>query len=427
MDLAEEITPNGDGTEWTVRLKEGVRFHNGKPMTAKDVIYTFRRISDPKDPKNGFSSLTALDRDNMKAVDERTVVMPMISPLSTFLEQITAVYDFGIVPEGYDPVQPIGTGPFKYVSYTPGQESVFTRNENYFVEGRPYLDELTIIDSFESDTAAYNALLGGQVDVYGNATLTLAQQAPSAGLKVLESLPGQWNPFTMRVDQDPFKDVRVRQAFRLIINRDEMIEQALSGFATVGNDLFSHWDPFYRDDLSREQDLDQAKFLLKQAGVEGLTVTLDTGDLDVGVLQMAQVFAQQAKGAGVTVNVNKMPVGTFYGPNYLQWTFAQDFWGYSPFFNQIARGMLPDSPYNETHWNDEEYFNLYEQANATTDRQLQEELAYDLQQIDFDRGSLIIPNYKTQIDLMQQKVNGFTATGTGQTLSHDWAEAWVSG
>lgn len=425
MDLAESITSNKKGTVWTVRLKKGVQFHNGKPLTAADVIYSYRRISDPKDPKNGFSSISDLDRDNMKAIDAHTIEMPMKRPFGTFLEQISAVYDFGIVPEGYNPKKPVGTGPFKFVNYTPGRQSQFDRNENYFVNGRPYLDQLTILDSFDSDTAAYNALQGGQVDVYGNATLTLASSAASAGLKAQKSLPGQWTPFTMRVDQGPFKDNRVRQAFRLVIDRKQMIEQALSGFGEVGNDIFSQWDVNYRSDLVREQDLGQAKFLLKQAGMENLSVTLSTGDISVGVLQMAQVFVEQAKGAGVKVNISKMPVNTFYGPNYLKWTFAQDFWGYSPYFNQIARGMLSDSPYNETHWNDAEYLKLYAQANATTKTGLQREISHELQKIDFDRGSLIIPAYNRQVDLMSTKVHGFQPTGTGQPLGHSWAEAWL--
>jgi peptide/nickel transport system substrate-binding protein len=246
-----------------------------------------------------------------------------------------------------------------YHSFTPGQQSVFVRNPHYFKPGLPHLDQLTIID-FSADTAAFNALQSGQLHVYSQATLTLMNQVKnSSTIKALVSLPGQWTPFTMRVDTPPFNDARVRQAFRLLLNRPELINVSLDGFGSVGNDVFSQWDPCYARNLHREQDIPQAKSLLKQAGHSNLAVQLVTADFAAGVVQAAQVFAQQAKAAGVTVNVKQVPVGTFYGPNYLRWPFAQDFWAYSPYLSQVAQGSLSKSPFNETHWNDPAYVALY--------------------------------------------------------------------
>ena len=170
-----------------------------------------------------------------------------------------------------------------------------------------------------------------------------------------------------------------------------------------------------------------AKSLLKKAGQEGLTVELNTADFAVGVLQAAQVFAEQAKAAGVTVKVNQVPVGTFYGPNYLQWTFAQDFWGYSPYLSQVAQGSLSSSPFNETHWNDPEYVSLYKQANATTDESKRKDLVYAMQKIDFDRGGYIIAAYNKLLDITTSRVHGFEPAGTGIVLGNaDWAHAWMS-
>ncbi|MDR2986857.1 MAG: ABC transporter substrate-binding protein, partial [Nocardiopsaceae bacterium] len=163
-DLADEMTPNADATQWDIRLKQGVTFHDGKPLTAGDIIFTLRRIMNPKSPLNGASALAPLDPSGMKALDKHTVRLAMRTPYASFPEQISAVYNFGVVPVGYDPKNPVGTGPFAFKSFSPGQQSVFTANKNYFQSGRPYLDSLTIIDSFASDTAAFNALQGGEVD-----------------------------------------------------------------------------------------------------------------------------------------------------------------------------------------------------------------------------------------------------------------------
>jgi len=426
-DLAEEMTPNQDATVWTVKLKRGVTFHNGKDLTADDVIFTFRRIGDPKAPLVGATGLAPVDLAGLKAVDKVTVQVPMKTPYASFPEQISAAYNFGIVPVGYDPARPVGTGPFMYHSFTPGQQSVFERNPHYFKPGLPHLDQVTIID-FSADTAAFNALQSGQLDVYSQATLSLTNEIKgSTTLKALVSQPGQWTPFTMRVDAPPFNDVRVRQAFRLLVDRPQLINLSLAGFGSVGNDIFSQWDPCYARNLHRGQDISQAKFLLKQAGHANLTVQLVTADFAAGVLQAAQVFAQEAKAAGVTVNVKPVPIGTFYGPNYLHWPFAQDFWAYSPYLSQVAQGSLSKSPFNETHWNDPAYVALYNKANATVDKAQRCQIISQMQMTDFERGGYIIAAYNKQVDLMSTRVHGFVPAGTGVPLGNaGWEGAWLA-
>jgi peptide/nickel transport system substrate-binding protein len=427
MDLAEEFIPSKDARTWRIHLKKGVEFHNGKEFTAEDVIFTLRRIANPKAPLNGANALKPIDRNAMRAVDKHTVELRMHQPYASFVDQISAIYNFGVVPVGYDPKHPIGTGPFKFKSFTPGQQSVFVGNPNYFKHGLPYLDTLTIIDSFASDTAAFNALQGGQVDIYTQAPFVLANQVNGTSIKKLVSKPGQWTPFTMRVDKAPFSDVRVRQAFRLIVNRKQYIQLALNGFGGIGNDVFSQWDPAYDHSLHRDQDLGKAKALLKRAGHEKLSVTLVTADIAAGVLQGAQVFAQQAKAAGVDVRVKQVPVGTFYGPSYLTWPFAQDFWAYSPYLSQVAQGSLKDSPFNETHWNDPTYNKLYAQANATTNNAKRREIIHEMERIDFARGGYIIPAYNKQLDLLSTRVNGFVPAGTGVPLGNaGWESAWLA-
>ena len=426
-DLAEEMTPNQDATIWTVKLKQGVTFHNGKDLTAEDVIFTFRRIGDPKAPLVGATGLAPVDLADLKALDKITVQVPMKTPYASFPEQISAAYNFGIVPSGYNPARPVGTGPFMYHSFTPGQQSVFVRNPHYFKLGLPHLDQVTIID-FPADTAAFNALQSGQLDVYSQATLSLADQIKGSNtLKALVSQPGQWTPFTMRVDTPPFNDVRVRQAFRLLVDRPQLINLSLAGFGAVGNDVFSQWDPCYARNLHREQDIPQAKFLLKQAGHANLTVQLVTADFAAGVLQAAQVFAQQAKAAGVTVSVKPVPVGTFYGPDYLRWPFAQDFWAYSPYLSQVAQGSLSKSPFNETHWSDPAYVALYNKANTTVDPAQRCKIIHQMQMTDFEHGGYIIAAYNKQVDLMSTRVNGFVPAGTGVPLGNaSWEDAWLA-
>jgi peptide/nickel transport system substrate-binding protein len=426
-DLAQELTPSADARTWTIRLVPGVTFHNGKDLTAEDVLFTLRRIANKSNPLIGATALAPIDFGASRVLDKRTLRLACHTPYSSLPEQLSDVYNFGIVPVGYNPSKPVGTGPFKLVSFTPGQRSLFARNEHYFRSGLPYLDQLTITD-IADDTTAFNAVQTGQIDVYTQATLSLAKQVPAGGqLKTVVSQPGQWTPFTMRVDQPPFNDPRVRQAFRLIVDRPALIEQALSGFGAVGNDVFSQHDPAYNGALSRHQDLAQAKSLLKQAGRAGLTIELVTAPVAAGVVEAAQVFAQQAAGAGVTVKLRKLTTTDFYGPSYLKYPFAQDFWAYNPYLSQVAQATIPAAPYNETHWNDPHYTALYQEANATLDHSKRLALLREMQTIDFNDGGYIIPSYNKQVDIMSSRVQGIPSAGTGVPLGNaHWETMWLA-
>jgi peptide/nickel transport system substrate-binding protein len=421
MLLAESIEPDGKKPDsWTVRLKQGIQFHNGKTVSADDVIFSLRRITDPKDPKVGNASISYIDRKNLKKLDERTVRIPLKFANSGFPDDLGQYFN-AIVPTDYDPKNPVGTGPFKYQSFTPGQRSVFVKNPNYWEKGKPYVDQLVIID-FPDDTARTNALLGGQVEAINN--LPAAQVASVRGnpnLRVLNSETGAWQPFTMRIDAKPFDDVRVRQAMRLIVDRKQMVAQVLSGFGSVANDLYARYDPAYNKELpQRQQDFEQAKSLLKQAGQENLTVELVTAPVFQGIVEAAQVFAEQAKGAGVTVKVRKVDSGTFYGDNYLKWPFAQDFWASRTYLAQVAQGDLPNSPFNETHWGKGKFESLINQARAQIDEAKRTEILHEAQKMQYDQGGYIIPYFSNIIDAYSSKVSGFVEAKSGFPFGNYW-------
>lgn len=417
MALADSLTPSADAKTWTVHLRSGLEFSNGKPITADDVIYTFRRITDPKSPQAAASSLSGLDRDRMQALDAQTVRIPFKTAFVTFPDTV-AQYNVGIVPVGYDPKAPVSSGPFMMESFTAGQQSTFVRNPHYWRQGQPYLDKVNIID-FPDDTARVNALLGGQVDAIDQ--LPLGQVNIIKGdpkLKVLESTTGSWLPFTMRVDQPPFNDVRVRQAFRLIVDRQQMVDQVLGGHGTVGNDMYAPFDTCFPHGIpQRTQDIAKAKQLLAEAGQTHLSVDLVTSPAAAGFVEAAQVFAQQAKAAGVTVNVKKVDPGEFYGDQYLKWTFSQDFWFTRDYLPQTAASGFSTSPYNETHWGDKEWTELVNRANATIDPAARCSLIQQAERIEFERGGYIIWGFPNSVDAHTIGVGGFTPDKSGIPLS----------
>jgi peptide/nickel transport system substrate-binding protein len=414
--LAHEISPaNSSFTDWIIRLRPGVTFHDGKPLTADDVLFSFRRIYT-----NGLAGkifLGPIDLGGTTAVDSHTVRVKLTAPTASFVEQLAAAeFDLLIAPAGFNPAQPNGTGPFVYQSFTPGQRSVFTRHKHYWQHGLPYVDTLTLID-FADTVSLQNALTSGQIHAAGTLDPTqIRALAGASGIDAVVSRSGSMVPFTMRVDRPPFNDVRVRQAMRLLVDRPQMIESALDGYARVASDVFSPYDADFDRSLVRHQDIGQAKFLLKQAGHENLKVTLVTSAILSGTVALATTLAQQASAAGVTITLSNVPPGTFFGPNYLSWTFAQDYYSYFPYLTQVAQSMLRGSPYNETHTDNPRYTSLYKQANATASASLRKEILYEMQQYDFTQGGYIIPAFTDTLDAYSRKITGYKSARLGQPL-----------
>jgi peptide/nickel transport system substrate-binding protein len=425
LTLAEELSPNADATEWTIRVKKGIKFHNGKELTAADVMYTLNRIAY-KSQGEGAGEIVALNLPATKKVDKYTVKIPCHTPFAT-LDGVLAGYYFNIVPEGFNPKKPVGTGPYRFESFTPGVRSYFSRNPDYWENGLPYTDGLEIVD-YADETSQTNALLSGQANLANDLTADQIAVLQSNGKKYVISPGGGSTPFTMRCDQSPWTDNRVRLAMKLIVDRTQMLELLFAGHGTVGNDLFGIWDPSYDHSIpQRHQDIEQAKSLLKAAGHSNLTVTMNTGNIAQGTLKSAQIFAQQAAAAGVKINIQQVTPTVLYGPRWLKWNFAQDFWNWYPYLVQAAQTQAPTAQFNETHFKNARYSKLFAEAVGTVDLAKRTELVHELQKIDWEYGGYITPYFPPVIDGYAPNVNGVVSSKVGLPFN-DWAlkTFWIS-
>ena len=420
--LGTEFIPNATGDQMVVKLRSGVTFHDGKPLTAEDVIYTYQSILNPKTGAAD-NALFQPFIDRMEAVDPLTVRFTFKFPFFDFMD-FAADANAGIVPVGFNPQKPIGTGPFKYQSFTPGQQSVFTRNENYWGTGPdgqrlPYVDSLVIID-IPTDASRVNALVTGVVDAIDTVPYALIPSIQSnSSVHLLSSPTASWYPITMRVDRPPFNDVRVRQAFKLICDRPQVITEAYGGRATLGNDLYAIQDPLYDHSIpQRVQDIEQAKSLLKQAGRSGLTVNLVTAPIEAGVVQSCVVYAEQAKAAGVNVVITKLPNTTFYNSQYLYRLFSVDWWSTNTFVANTALSCGPSAPYNDTQWYNAAFNKLYYELVGTNDSARRQEIAAKMQGQLWNESGWIIPGQPGSVDAYSTKVTGFVPDIGGYSLSY---------
>ena len=423
--LAKSITPNNDATEWTITIPAGVTTHNGKPFTADDVLYSLNRIYTNKFP--GAFSLGPIDFAGSKVVNPTTLVVKFAKPYGVFVDFLSLV-QITMVPRDFDPKRPDGTGPFKFESFTPGVASRFVRNENYWQNGRPYLDAI-VTTNIADETAQVNALQSGQMNAINYLSEGSIAALQSGGMHVVISDTGGWGPFTMAVDQKPFDDVRVRQALRLVVDRQEMLNQVFGGKGKIGNDVFGIFDKDFPTDLpQRVQDIDQAKSLLKSAGQENLTIQLVTTPNAPGMIPAAQVFATQAKKAGVTVNIVQQTTTDYFANAYLKVAFSQDYWPTQPFLLAAGQALAgPDAPFNACHFNDPEYNSLYAQATAELDAGKRADLIHQMAHLDYDRGANIIPYFFPTVDATTAKIGGVNESATGFSPGgNDFANFWIA-
>jgi peptide/nickel transport system substrate-binding protein len=285
---------------------------------------------------------------------------------------------------------------------------VLERFPNYW--GTPaWADQLHIVE-LPDDTARVNALLSGQVDAINQVPFDQVPVLDTKGnLNLVISETGGWDPITMRIDQAPFNDVRVRQAVRLLMNRKQAVESALLGQGVQGNDYYGRFDPNGSfSNLVREPDVEQAKSLLKQAGRSDLNVQLVVAPISAGILQACEVLSENASAAGIKLPVRQVDPATYFA-SYTKWLFSMDYWVGLPYLAiaSIAQGPKANIV-NVTHFNDPEYNSLYYQASAEADPGKQSDIIHRMQEIDFTTGGYLIWAFDNTVDAYSTKLAGYS-------------------
>jgi len=425
--LAEKWEANKTLDRWQVTLRQA-RFHDGRPVTAADVLYSYRRIADPDQAFRAKASLEPIDLDASRATGQRSIEFVLKRPTAEF-PNVLAAFGAYIVPDkatDFDK-KPIGSGPFRFVSFAPGRSAVFRRYDDYW-EGAPHLDEVEFVVANE-ESARVNALLGGQIEYAHELNPTTARAHEGKGqIEIVRLRNSAMQAFCMKTDRPPFDDARVRQAFFLLADRRELVDGALSGAGVVGNDLFGKGYEYYDDSLpQREQDLDRARALLKQAGAENLKVTLDTSAVAAGFTEAASIFRDQAAKAGVTVDVKMGSKDSYWADILNNGTLCCYRSGALPIEAHISQRLLTDSTTNATKWRHKDFDALYEQAQSTRDATARAAVYDRMQRRLYSEGGFLIWGFADWILGTARNVRGVEAKAPANTL--DWArfdKVWLA-
>lgn len=423
--LAEKWEPGKDLTTWRITLRQA-SFHNGQPVRADDVLASYARILDPKQSFRAQSSLAVIDLKNSRAVDDRTVEFALTRPFVEF-PNVLAAFGAYIIPEGTtDFTEPVGSGPFSFVSFAPGRSTVVKRYADYW-EGAPHLDELEFVLANE-ESARVNALLGGQVEyAHDLSPVTARSHAGGDRMSLVRSPNSGVQAFAMKLDRAPFDNADLREAMFLLTDRKQLVDTVMPGAGQVGNDLFGKGYANYAEAIpQRTQDLDRAKWLIKKAGAEGLTVKLNTSEAASGFVEAASVFADQAREAGLNIQVSIGNKDTYWADTLDNGSLSSFRSGAMPIETHIAQRLLTGSGTNVTKWARPDFDKLYEKAVSTTDESVRRSAYLDMQRMLHAEGGYLMWGMSDWIVGTAPRVQG-VSDSPANTL--DWArfdKVWLA-
>ena len=430
--LATSWTPNDKADVWTFKIRQGVKFHNGQPLTADDVVYTYQLHTNPKGSANALSAFAGvLLPAGVKKVDDSTVEFHLQAPNGNFPYLTSSDnYNMIIIPKGYDPAKWegtfVGTGPFKLGSYTPKSGATFTRNENYW--GTKALPSQTVFTFYDTQNPMVLALTGGNIDVVGQFSVSGAQELLTGSYNIIKLKSSAHRELSMRCDQGPFTDARVRQAVALSINRPQIVQALFKGYADLGND--SPFAPVYPSTNTsvpqRAQNIAKAKSLLAAAGHgSGFSTQLVTENV-LEIPEYSQIVVQAAKEIGVDINLKVEAQSAYYGKatfgnsDWLDGTMSMVDYGHRSVPNVLLTAPLVTTnaktgtgPWNAAHFANSQYDKLVAQYIATSDLGTQKTVAGQIETLLLDQTPIIFGYFYNYLTATAQGVTGAYPTPIG--------------
>jgi peptide/nickel transport system substrate-binding protein len=408
LELAESFEPNADATQWTIRLHDGIEWHDGKPFGAKDVLYSFNRLNDPKFPNFVSSAVRFANFKGAKLLDNRTLRVPMHEPFAGFRSAL--VSGFWVVQDGMKHFNKtaIGTGPYKVQSFSPGEVCVVVPNENYWGPVGPFLDRMDL-RSIPDTQARLNAYRAGDIDV----AMDLGSQAPrlTAGLPGHLVVSPELTSFYFYMDQSkkPFDDQRVVEAFKLAADRKAINDAIQGGKGVIGKDV-AYVAPgeegYPKSWPVPSYDPAKAKKLLADAGYpNGISVTLQAISDYPDNVNLAQLYAQQAKAAGIKVKVNTTPEDKYWSDVFGKADFVSSYGGPNP-TDQVLSQWVSNSPNNGTHFRNPAFDKAYNQLQRTTSESQRQPILAKLMD-DLKSDSTLNALWLNGYDLVADKVQGW--------------------
>ena len=427
--IAEEIGASDDAKEWTFKIRDGIEFHNGKTVTADDVLQTLERHSNEESKSGALGIMKGIE--SMK-VDGKNVVVTL-KEANADLPYLMADYHLIIQPGGGKdaPDAGISAGPYKVTVNEPGVRQGGERFANYWMGDKMgFADQIEII-VINDATARTAALQGGQVHMINRVEPKIVDLVKRVPGVTIQNVSGRGHyVFIMHCNTAPFDNNDLRLALKYAMNREEMVEKILRGYGSVGNDFpINAAYPLFSDDIEqRAYDPDKAAFHFKKSGHDG-PVLLRTSDVAFpGAVDAAQLYQQSCAKAGITIDVKREPGDGYWSEVWNKQPFCESYWGGRPTQDQMySTAYISTADWNDTRFLRPEFDQLIMQARAELDETKRKAMYRDAAVMVRDEGGLILPMFNDFIDASSDKVMGYEPHPAAELMDgYALAKCWIA-
>ncbi|OQM75586.1 ABC transporter substrate-binding protein [Manganibacter manganicus] len=416
--LATEYGSSADAKVWTFKIRKGVTFHNGKEMTAQDVVATIERHAGPETKSGALGVLRGID--TLKAEGDEFIVT--LKEANADLPYLMTDYHLIIQPNGGkdNPEAGIGTGPYKVAAHEPGVRETGARHDGYWApDKRGHADQVEIIVINDS-AARMAALRSGQVQMTNRVEPKVVDLVKRLSGVSIKNITGSAHyVFAMQCITPPFDNNDLRLALKYAIDRKEMVEKILRGYGTLGNDIpVNKAYPLFSDDIEqREFDSDKAAFHYKKSGHDG-PIGLKTSEVAFpGAVDTAQLFQQSAAKAGIQLEIERMPGDGYWAQVWNTAPFSASYWVGRPTQDQqYSTAYISSADWNETRFHRADFDKLVIGARAELDDAKRKAMYRDIAMIVRDEGGAIIPVFNDWVDAVSDKVAGYQAHPSGELM-----------
>ncbi|MEM6667837.1 MAG: ABC transporter substrate-binding protein [Pseudomonadota bacterium] len=407
-ELAEEIISNADATEWTFKIRQGVEFHNGKTLTADDVIYSMNRHLGADSVSKAASLVSMIDR--WEKVNDYEVKAILSSP-NADLPIALGTFHFKIIQDGVtDFSTAVGTGPYRVKEYAAGVRAIGVPFENYWGEGG-YLDELEHYGIGDS-TSRLNAFLAGDVDAMVNLPPKAIEQVEAADGKDIWALnSGAYVNITPRLDMAQSSNMHLWKAMQYLQDRQRLLKGVIKGQGSLGNDqpinaaYFDHCS----DIPQRELDPDKAKFHWEKSGLGSTPVPVVAAEVAPGAVEQCLFMQREGQKIGANFDVKKVTTDGYWGAVWLKEPICVSSWNMRPTANiMMTLAFKGDAAWNETRWNNEKFDQLLIDVRGETDPDARKQKYCDLQTIIREENGQALPMHRNYVDAAASHVKGRT-------------------
>ncbi|MFS2115089.1 ABC transporter substrate-binding protein [Herbaspirillum frisingense] len=423
--LAESFSSK-DAKVWVFKLRRGVTFHDGKPLAPADVVFSLMRH---KDPATASKAKTLADQiDSVKETGPNEVTVTLVAP-NADLPVIVGTFHFHIVKAGTtDFSAGIGTGPYKLKEFNPGIRSVVVRNDNYWIPGKPYLDEIEYV-GIGDESARVNALLSGGMDLVANLNpRSIERVKGSPGFAVLETQSGAYTDLILRKDVGPGSNPDFVLAMKYLMDRELMSKNIARGHAVLGND--QPIDPTNRFFLAglpqRQMDLDKAKYHLQKSGVSG-KVPIACSVAAMYSVDIATVMQQTAQRIGLELELKRLPPEGYWSNQWLNNPVG--FGNVNPRPSAdvlLTQFFQSQAAWNESQFKSEKFDQLLTAARAEIDLGKRKQMYGDMQTIIHEQAGIGIPMFLASLDGYSSKLKGLSPIPLGGMMGYSFAEhVWL--